>query len=90
MYPGDLNKFFERIVADEQYDTNVLSSPDTTNGPWVVTIDDFISHEETQVLIEMGAQLGYERSEDVCMKQLVLWCIWCVAFFVVLNKRETV
>jgi len=31
-------------------------------GPWVITFDDFLTEEETDRLIELGYQEGYERS----------------------------
>ena len=69
--PGDLDQMFQRIV-DEYEDVTVMSSPSMRlesygydNPPWVVTVDDFLTDEECQVLIEMGAEKGYERSKDV-------------------------
>ena len=35
------------------------------NGPWIVTFEKFHSVEESQRLVELGANLGYERSTDV-------------------------
>ena len=34
-------------------------------GPWIITIDNFISPAEAQHLIDWGKQLGYERSQGV-------------------------
>jgi len=66
--PGDLHKMFERIV-DKYENVNVLSQPskepDATFQPWVITIDDFVSPEECEKLIELGGIEGYERSTDV-------------------------
>jgi prolyl 4-hydroxylase len=56
---GDLNKMFAHIL--KEYPNNEVLSKD----PWVVTIDDFLSDEECTRLIELGGELGYERSEDV-------------------------
>lgn len=33
-----------------------------TDGPWIVTLDDFLTDEECDRLIELGAVEGYERS----------------------------
>jgi prolyl 4-hydroxylase len=71
--PGDLNAMFTRIVTDpefQQYQPTILSQPDSTqkgilNGPWVVVLDNFLSQEECDTLIELGAVKGYERSQDV-------------------------
>jgi prolyl 4-hydroxylase len=37
----------------------------TIDGPWIVQIDDFISVEEAQTLIELGRKVGYTRSQEV-------------------------
>lgn len=79
LYPGDLNRLFERIVSDPIYEPlgiTVLSRPsyaegdteDTASyilGPWVLQFDNFSTPEEAKTLIESGAVVGYERSEDV-------------------------
>ena len=71
---------FENIVNSEeitsQYDLKVLSRPDYAEGddpdnvdyilgPWVVTLDNFLSEEEAERFIEMGHNVGYEQSTDV-------------------------
>ena len=58
--PGDLNTMFEKIVADTKYDVQVLSSPET-DGPWVITIDNFITEAEAKRFIQLGYDSGYER-----------------------------
>jgi prolyl 4-hydroxylase len=79
--PGDVNKFFTNLTTmDEykQYGVKVLSAPDylpgdsaekevdyLVNGPWAVLLENFISDEEADRLIELGAAEGYERSSDV-------------------------
>ena len=77
--PGDLNTFFVNMTTlaeFQQYKPNIVSRPDYVNGdteetadykigPWVVTLDDFISDKEADRLIELGAVEGYERSGDV-------------------------
>mmetsp|Transcript_32631 Transcript_32631/g.75071 ORF Transcript_32631/g.75071 Transcript_32631/m.75071 type:complete len:348 (-) Transcript_32631:112-1155(-) len=73
---GDLNRMFERIVSDESYQEKygitVYSKPggDADNesvldGPWVITLEDFLSEEECERLITLGADRGYEQSMDV-------------------------
>ena len=54
--PGGVNQIFQRI-ADEQPGTTVLSSPHT-DGPWVLTIDDFLSDEECDAVREAGSESG--------------------------------
>ena len=69
--PGDLNHMFERITTDPmflQYKPRILSKPsddegnDDEDGPWVVTLDNFLSDEEAEALIESGYDIGYVRS----------------------------
>jgi prolyl 4-hydroxylase len=70
---GDMNKMFERIVAEYEKTTVLLKpgmpNPKYDDSPWVITIDDFISEEECKALIELGAAQGYERSMDVGAKK---------------------
>jgi len=62
--PGNgLNKMFERIEADPQWQERGLIVH--SRDPWVVTIDNFTTPEECERLIEMGGRVGYERSMDV-------------------------
>jgi ShK domain-like len=68
--PGDLNSIFERIVADEYWAENhgpveVLSSPQLNNGPWILTMEKFLSAEECNAFISAAEHEGYHRSEDV-------------------------
>jgi len=66
--PGDLDAMFVRLTNEpylSQYDTKILSSPNTTGGPWVVTMENVVSQEEADHLIELGAVEEYQRSADV-------------------------
>jgi prolyl 4-hydroxylase len=45
------------IDDDEEY-------PYLIGGPWIITIDDFLSPEECDFLIEMGHKSGYSRSTE--------------------------
>jgi prolyl 4-hydroxylase len=56
----------ERRKHDAQIDIadNVLE-----DGPWVVTIPNFLSPAECEHLIALGAKEGYERSKDVGSKK---------------------
>eukprot|EP00934_Nitzschia_sp_Nitz4_P008535 Nitzschia sp. Nitz4//scaffold47_size129522//15865//17730//NITZ4_003537-RA/size129522-snap-gene-0.192-mRNA-1//-1//CDS//3329552758//8525//frame0 len=65
--PGDLDAMFERLTAEpylSKYSVEILSSP-ATDGPWVLMFDDFLSEQEANTLIELGAIEGYDRSTDV-------------------------
>jgi prolyl 4-hydroxylase len=78
--PGDVNEFFANLTTMDkyaQYEPRVLSRPsllpgDTeetaeylVGGPWAVLLENFLSQEEAEHLIELGATEGYKRSSDV-------------------------
>eukprot|EP00545_Synedropsis_sp_CCMP1620_P005313 CAMPEP_0119004118 /NCGR_PEP_ID=MMETSP1176-20130426/962_1 /TAXON_ID=265551 /ORGANISM="Synedropsis recta cf, Strain CCMP1620" /LENGTH=445 /DNA_ID=CAMNT_0006955793 /DNA_START=11 /DNA_END=1348 /DNA_ORIENTATION=+ len=77
--PGDLDKFFVNITTlpeFQKFEPHVISRPDYINGdteetadyqigPWVATLDNFLTIEETERLIQLGHEEGYERSSDV-------------------------
>jgi prolyl 4-hydroxylase len=78
-YPGDLNRIFQRLITDpalERHAPKVLSRPslvggdteataDYQLGPWVLVLEDFLSAQETERMIQAGAEVGYARSTDV-------------------------
>jgi prolyl 4-hydroxylase len=78
-YPGDLNRMFERMTTDpafQQYTPTVMSRPDLIGddteetadyqlGPWVLVLEDFVSADEAERMIQAGAEIGYARSTDV-------------------------
>ena len=63
--PGDLQKFFVNLTTkvNHDFDVTILSEPPA--GAWVVTIDNFLSEEEANRLIQLGKEKGYERSFGV-------------------------
>mmetsp|Transcript_4933 Transcript_4933/g.7482 ORF Transcript_4933/g.7482 Transcript_4933/m.7482 type:complete len:405 (+) Transcript_4933:61-1275(+) len=74
--PGDLNSLFERLITFEDYQPKIFSMPNPPSkeegeddnimvGPWVVTLENFLTSEECDTLIELGATEGYARSKDV-------------------------
>lgn len=98
LYPGDLNKMFDRIVrrapgnrtdlSDEEqaalrasdtpmYTVQVHSQPemeevtqisaalDKSTPPWVVTLDNFLTAEECDTMIQLGYKYEYQVSKDV-------------------------
>lgn len=73
LYPGDLDRMFQKIATDDyyqQFTPTILSMPEPTEqgikeGPWVVTLDNLLTEEECNRLIELGAEAGYEISRDV-------------------------
>jgi prolyl 4-hydroxylase len=79
--PGSLHQMFERIATDsyyqETYDVQVLLQPNNASddsrtnqkdSPWVVVIDNFLTDEECETLIQLGADEGYQLSKDVGSK----------------------
>jgi prolyl 4-hydroxylase len=61
--PGDLDTAFRRIVEDNEFSVQVLSQP--PNGPWVLTVENFLNDEECKGLIDLGTERGYEKSMDL-------------------------
>lgn len=53
---GSVNSIFQRI-ADEEPGATVLSSPQG-DGPWVITIDDFLSDAECEAVKAAGSNQG--------------------------------
>ena len=78
--PGDLHAMFEHIVTDhKQYDPKIHSRPHTMgakgvegrrledgqiDGPWVVTLDSFMTEEECDRLIQLGHEEGLQRARN--------------------------
>lgn len=63
--PGDIENTFRKLTSEpftSRYQVDVLSSPASTGGPWIITIDGAISQEEAQTLIDAGTDIGYDRS----------------------------
>jgi ShK domain-like len=76
--PTDLDNMFQRAVALYHENITLLSKPANIavsavtmsnvppfDGPWVLTIDDFLTAHECERLIQLGHDIGYERSKDV-------------------------
>jgi hypothetical protein len=69
---GDLNALFTKWATDaamkELYDPTVLSSPGGAHGgiagPWVMTLDHFVTPDEADALVRGGQRVGLERSTD--------------------------
>ncbi|KAK1735935.1 prolyl 4-hydroxylase alpha subunit-like protein [Skeletonema marinoi] len=61
---GSIDKMFKRIVRD--YDVQILSQPtQEQDKPWIVTIDDFVSDEEINLILDYGQKTGYEQAGEV-------------------------
>ena len=69
--PGDLNKMFERLTTEEYYvqrfEPTILSQP--PKGPWVITLENVATEEQSKSVIQLGADRGFERSQDVGAKK---------------------
>ena len=63
--PGDLNEWFTNITTDEALKDRLTILSQPPDGPWVVTLEQFLSLEETERLIELGGTEGYKRSGGV-------------------------
>ena len=73
--PGALNRFFENIVQT-QPNVTIHSGPEDfvrrlnnqatiPDGPWILTIDDFLSPAECEHMIQQGEALGFQRSKGM-------------------------
>jgi prolyl 4-hydroxylase len=68
-----LNRAFQEIVENPEWQAFNLkihsqpnpTDPDILDGPWVITLDDFVTKDECTKMIELGRIEGYERSEDL-------------------------
>ena len=54
---GDLNTMFQGIL--DQYQPTILSQ-----DPWVLLLDDFLTADECQSLLDWGSKIGYVRSGE--------------------------
>jgi hypothetical protein len=75
LYPGDLSKLFQGIAANYS-DCSALNEGvavtvhSSSNGmfrelPWILTLENFLSSEECDILIKLGYERGFQRSMDV-------------------------
>jgi prolyl 4-hydroxylase len=72
--PGGAYRMFERILVEHaQYDVRVLSRPyyapgDTAEtatyklGPWIITLENFLSDEEADHMVALGETEGYVKT----------------------------
>mmetsp|Transcript_14701 Transcript_14701/g.20993 ORF Transcript_14701/g.20993 Transcript_14701/m.20993 type:complete len:574 (+) Transcript_14701:113-1834(+) len=65
---GDIN-FGEVTVHSRPGGSTTETNHTVFDGAWLVTIDDFITPEECDKLIELGGENGYERSEEVSVEE---------------------
>lgn len=92
---GGMDALFEKMVRsadDSNWQPTVLSRPakndcgeDVTNpcdariGPWVITLENFITPEEISILLKWGSDMGYERSQagDQIIEARTSSHAWC-------------
>jgi prolyl 4-hydroxylase len=68
--PGDLDAMFRRVAFSPEfqiYEPVIISRP--PEGPWIIMFDNALNDLEAYQLIELGEELGYERSADVGEKR---------------------
>ena len=77
LYPGDLDRLFERIVNSAEYakyEPEVVSRP--PDGPWMIIFENMLNELECERVIELGTNRGYERSavsQEVCCDVALLF-----------------
>ena len=49
----------------EEGEEVISRARDTSQPPWIITFENFLTEEECQYLIDMGRKSEYKRSEDV-------------------------
>jgi len=78
LQPGDLNRMFARIIEDPEYRkyepvawsqptmtaAQRAANPHVRDYPWVVSLENFLSDEEVERLLELAEEDGYEESDD--------------------------
>lgn len=75
---GDLHRMFHNIVTQTTYpDVTIYSRSDQPISaenskqmdklydPWILTIDNFLTDEECDEIIQLGYNEGYKRSQDI-------------------------
>jgi prolyl 4-hydroxylase len=75
---GDLDRMYERIVRDfSVYEPQVLSrpggdpddDPSIVDGPWMVTLENFVGDEEANELIAAAHSVGFQPSTEFIQKE---------------------
>lgn len=54
-----------RVPSQDSLDDGDADDDDAVDSPWVITLENFITPQEAQFLIDQGAAIGYHRSADV-------------------------
>jgi prolyl 4-hydroxylase len=62
---GDLGLMFDKLTKEpylSEYSVEILSKPP---GPWVIQMDNILSKDEAEKMIDLAFSEGFERSADV-------------------------
>jgi prolyl 4-hydroxylase len=63
---GEYEKFNPKALSRPKMSRNGTQVEGVeVDGPWIVLLENFVSEEEADRLVEIGKQQGYERSADV-------------------------
>lgn len=62
---GEFLKYSPKAISRPKLKADGTPSGATVDGPWIVQFENFVSEEEANALIAVGAKRGYERSSDV-------------------------
>ena len=62
---GEYKKYNPIAISRPELKIDGTPSGADVDGPWVVLLDNFITDEEAEALIEAGRTSGYERSADI-------------------------
>lgn len=76
LQPGGLNELFERMIKHDFYQkhkpralsmphNSIVQQDDAVDGPWVVALENFLTDEECDRLIQLGTEKGYELSTSL-------------------------
>lgn len=74
---GDATTSRENDSTNNDNDNHSCNAPD---GPWVITLENFLSSEEIATLLKWGAERGYDRSQagDAVVDVRTSSHAWCL------------
>jgi len=76
----DTDEGGDTTTSCENDSTNNNNSCNTSDGPWVITLENFLSSEEISTLLKWGAERGYDRSQagDAVVDVRTSSHAWCL------------
>lgn len=54
-------KLYDGVVSS--CETDITNPCDVSDGPWVITMENFLSDDEVRILLKWGSRMNYERSQ---------------------------